>query len=241
MAGHSKWANIKRRKAQVDDQKGRVFSRLSREIMVAAREGGPNPDANPRLREAIRKAREANLPADNVQRAILKGTGELEGVGFEEFLYEGYGPGGVAVLVEIVTDNRRRTAAAIRHLFGKHGGSLGEAGCVSWMFEKKGVLLVSPAADEDVVLLTALEAGAQDVSRLPEGYEVVTDPRDFDRVRSALEEAGLELSEAEITMVSRTSVRLSGEEARRAVELLEALDEHEDVQRVHANLDAEGE
>jgi len=241
VAGHSKWANIKRRKAQVDDQKGRVFSRLSREIMVAAREGGPNPDANPRLREAIRKAREANLPADNVQRAILKGTGELEGVGFEEFLYEGYGPGGVAVLVEIVTDNRRRTAAAIRHLFGKHGGSLGEAGCVSWMFEKKGVLLVSPAADEDVVLLTALEAGAQDVSRLPEGYEVVTDPRDFDRVRSALEEAGLELSEAEITMVSRTSVRLSGEEARRAVELLEALDEHEDVQRVHANLDAEGE
>lgn len=237
MAGHSKWANIKRRKAQVDDQKGRVFSRISRELSVAARQGGCNPEANPRLREAMRKAREANLPAENVQRAILKGAGELEGMEFEEILYEGYGPGGVAILVEIVTDNRRRTAAAIRHLFAKYGGSLGEAGCVAWMFEKKGVVLVAPEADEDEVLATALEAGAEDVSReAGAAYEITSDPQGHEAVRSALEAAGLPVAEAELTMVPRSTIRVEEPDASRALELLLALDDHEDVQRVHANL-----
>lgn len=236
MAGHSKWANIKRRKAQVDDQRHRLFSRIARELMVAARQGGSNPDANPRLREAVRKAKYANIPADNVQRAIQKGAGELEGMEFEEVAYEGYGPGGVAVLVETLTDNRRRTAASIRHVFTKHGGSLGEAGCVAWMFEKKGVLLVAPEAGEEQVLAAALEAGAEDVlNEDGSAYEITADPAALDRVRGALERAGLPVVEAEVTLVPRSTVRV--EEAAPVLELLLALDDHEDVQRVHANLE----
>ena len=239
MAGHSKWANIKRRKAQMDEQKGRIFSRLSRELTVAARQGGPNPEANPRLREAIARAREANIPVSNVQRAILKGTGELAGAQLEESLYEGYGPGGIAVLVETVTDNRRRTAAAMRHVFARHGGSLGEAGCVAWMFDQKALITVAQEADEERMLAAALDCGVEDLAQGDSGYLIVADPRDLDRVRAALEARGIAVKEAEVTFVPRATVGVSGDQADQAVELLVALDELEDVQRVHTNLSGE--
>ena len=236
MSGHSKWANIKRRKAQVDEQKGRVFSRLARELTVAARQGGPNPEANPRLREAIARAREANIPAGNLQRAILKGTGELAGAQLEESLYEGYGPGGIAVVVETVTDNRRRTAAAVRHVFARHGGSLGEAGCVVWMFDQKALITAVGEVDEERMLAAALDAGAEDLARREGDYLITADPRDRDRVRAALEALGIAVKEAEVTLVPRTTVEVSGDQADAAVELLAELDELEDVQRVHANV-----
>ncbi|HSW09854.1 MAG TPA: YebC/PmpR family DNA-binding transcriptional regulator [Bacillota bacterium] len=236
MSGHSKWANIKRRKAQVDEQKGRVFSRLARELTVAARQGGPNPEANPRLREAIARAREANIPAGNLQRAILKGTGELAGAQLEESLYEGYGPGGIAVVVETVTDNRRRTAAAVRHVFARHGGSLGEAGCVVWMFDQKALITADGEVAEGRMLAAALDAGAEDLARREGDYLITADPRDRDRVRAALEALGITVKEAEVTLVPRMTVEVPGDQADAAVELLAELDELEDVQRVHANV-----
>ena len=239
MAGHSKWANIKRRKAQVDEQKGRVFSRLARELTVAARQGGPNPEANPRLREAIAKAREANIPAGNLQRAILKGTGELAGAQLEESLYEGYGPGGIAVVVETVTDNRRRTSAAVRHVFARHGGSLGEAGCVVWMFDQKAVITADGEVAEERMLAAALDAGAEDLARREGDYLLTADPRDLDRVRAGLEARGISVKEAEVTLVPRTTVEVSGDQADQAMELLAELDALEDVQRVHANVAVE--
>lgn len=254
MAGHSKWANIKRTKAKVDEKKGKVFSKMAREIMVAARFGGPNPDGNFRLRTAIQKAREANLPADNIQRAIQKGAGGLDGQQLEELTYEGYGPGGVAVMVEAMTDNRNRTAAEIRHLFSKYGGNLGETGSVGWMFQRKGVVEVPRARltlTEDDLMLLALEAGAEDV-RWPEDpdggggdgdhgdeseptYQVICAPEQVESVRASLERAGVPVGGAEVTMIPQTTAEVDGEEQQKLLRLLDALEDHDDVQRVHAN------
>lgn len=239
MSGHSKWANIKRTKAKVDEKKGKIFSKMAREIMVAARQGGGNPDANFRLKTAILKAREYNLPAENITRAIAKGTGEAEGASFEEIVYEGYGPGGVAVMLEIMTDNRNRTASEVRHIFSKNGGNLGETGCVSWIFDRKGLVTVekdgSPA--EEDLMLTALEAGADDLKDEGEAFEITCPPERLEEVRDALEQGGARVAEAEITMLPQNYVGLRGEEAARMLRLVDALEDHDDVQKVHANFD----
>lgn len=203
MAGHSKWANIKRKKSKIDAQRGKLFTRLSREIIVAARNGGPDPDGNMRLKTAIQKAKEANIPSENINRAIQKGAGEVEGVSYEEFVYEGYGPGGVAVLLEIMTDNRNRTAGEIRHIFSRNGGSLGETGCVAWMFEQKGLLIVEKAdnsINEDDLMLIALEAGVEDFKVEDDSYEITTAPADFHKVKEELENKGVDLAMAEMLL-----------------------------------------
>ena len=239
MAGHSKWANIKHKKQAEDAKRGKVFTRLVKEIIVAARMGGGDPEANPRLRTVIQTAKQNNLPKENVERAIKKGTGELEGVNYEEVTYEGYGPGGAAVFVESLTDKKNRTVADIRHLFSKHGGNLGENGCVSWMFDKKGWIPVDKAAvDEDVLMEAALEAGAEDIR--DEGddvFEVVTPPEAFDAVRAALDEAQILYSDAEVTMLPQATVSLTGSDAEKMYKLMTALDDHDDVQKVHTNAD----
>ncbi|SHJ17919.1 YebC/PmpR family DNA-binding transcriptional regulator [Desulfofundulus thermosubterraneus] len=240
MSGHSKWSTIKRKKAKVDAQRGKLFTRLSREIIVAARLGGGDPDANPRLKAAIQRAKEANIPNENIQRAIQKGTGELGAANYEELIYEGYGPGGVAVMMEIMTDNRNRTAGEIRHLFSRHGGNLGEAGCVSWMFSKKGVIVVEKdGLDEDELMLTALEAGAEDMKTEEDEFEIITAPEDFEKVRQALVEKGIPIAEAQVTMVPQSTVKLTGQEAEQMVRLMEALEDHDDVQEVYANFELE--
>ncbi|MGB9803928.1 MAG: YebC/PmpR family DNA-binding transcriptional regulator [Desulfofundulus sp.] len=240
MSGHSKWSTIKRKKARVDAQRGKIFTRLSREIIVAARMGGGDPDANPRLKAAIQRAKEANIPNENIQRAIQKGTGELGGADYEELIYEGYGPGGVAVMMEIMTDNRNRTAGEIRHLFSRHGGNLGEAGCVSWMFSKKGVIVVEKdGLDEDELMLTALEAGAEDMRTEEDEFEIITAPEDFEQVRRALVEKGVPIAEAQVTMVPQSTVKLAGKEAEQMMRLMDALEDHDDVQEVYANFELE--
>ncbi len=237
MAGHSKWANIRHRKAQVDAQRGKIFAKVIRAIITAAREGGGDPEKNPRLRLAIQWAREVNMPSENVKRAIQRGTGEIPGATYEEVNYEGYGPGGVAVLVEAMTDNRNRTTAEIRHIFSRYGGSLGEVGCVSWVFERKGVLTFE-GTSEDKVMEIALDAGAEDVKVNDDGsIEVTTDPKDFISVREAFEKAGLKPTRAEVTMVPKSTTRLEGEDAVRMLKLMEALEDHDDVQHVYANFD----
>ncbi|HHW42922.1 YebC/PmpR family DNA-binding transcriptional regulator [Desulfofundulus thermobenzoicus] len=240
MSGHSKWSTIKRKKAKVDAQRGKIFTRLAREIIVAARQGGGDPDANPRLKAAIQRAKEANIPNENIQRAIQKGTGELGGANYEEIVYEGYGPGGVAVMLEIMTDNRNRTAGEIRHLFSRYGGNLGESGCVSWMFEKKGLIVVDrDGLDEDELMLAALEAGAEDMRTEDESFEIITAPAEFEQVRSALVEKGIPVSEAEVTMVPQSTVKLTGKEAEQMMRLMDALEDHDDVQEVYANFELE--
>jgi YebC/PmpR family DNA-binding regulatory protein len=240
MSGHSKWSTIKRKKAKVDAQRGKLFTRLSREIIVAARLGGGDPDANPRLKAAIQRAKEANIPNENIQRAIQKGTGELGAANYEELIYEGYGPGGVAVMMEIMTDNRNRTAGEIRHLFSRHGGNLGEAGCVSWMFSKKGVIVVEKdGLDEDELMLTALEAGAEDMKTEEDEFEIITAPEDFEKVRQVLVEKGIPIAEAQVTMVPQSTVKLAGQEAEQMMRLMEALEDHDDVQEVYANFELE--
>ncbi|MBE3588041.1 MAG: YebC/PmpR family DNA-binding transcriptional regulator [Thermoanaerobacteraceae bacterium] len=240
MSGHSKWSTIKRKKAKVDAQRGKIFTRLAREIIVAARQGGGDPDANPRLKAAIQRAKEANIPNENIQRAIQKGTGELGGANYEEIVYEGYGPGGVAVMLEIMTDNRNRTAGEIRHLFSRHGGNLGESGCVSWMFEKKGLIVVDrDGLDEDELMLAALEAGAEDMRTEDDSFEIITAPAEFEQVRSALVEKGIPVSEAEVTMVPQSTVKLTGKEAEQMMRLMDALEDHDDVQEVYANFEME--
>lgn len=237
MAGHSKWANIRHRKAQVDAQRGKIFAKVIRAIITAAREGGGDPEKNPRLRLAIQWAREVNMPSENVKRAIQRGTGEIPGATYEEVNYEGYGPGGVAVLVEAMTDNRNRTTAEIRHIFSRYGGSLGEVGCVSWVFERKGVLTFE-GVSEDKVMEIALDAGAEDVKVNEDGtIEVTTDPKDFMVVREAFEKANLKPVRAEVTMVPKSTTRLEGEDAIRMLKLMEALEDHDDVQHVYANFD----
>ncbi|MFQ5513374.1 MAG: YebC/PmpR family DNA-binding transcriptional regulator [Myxococcota bacterium] len=238
MSGHSKWSTIKRKKGAADAKRGKVFTQLIRELTIAARTGGGSPHANPRLRLAIDKARGQNMPKDNIERAIKKGTGELEGDRLEEVRYEGYGPGGVAVIVDTLTDNRNRTVGDIRHLFGKFGGNLGASGCVSYLFEKKGVLIYdAEAIDREALMEGAIEANALDVNEDEQTIEVQTVPEEFETVQQALEKLGFVPQSAEISMVPQTTMKLTGKEAQTMLKLYEALDEHEDVKQVFANFD----
>ena len=239
MAGHSKWANIKHRKGAEDMKRGKIFTRLVKEIIVAARMGGGDPGTNPRLRSVIQAAKQQNLPKENLERAIKKGTGELEGVSYDEITYEGYGPGGAAVFVESLTDNKNRTVADVRHMFNKHGGNLGENGCVSWMFDKKGWIPVKKAdADEDTLMEIALESGAEDIRDEGEDvFEVITPPEAFEVVCDALKEASIPFEDAEVTMLPQTTVALTGTDAEKMFKLMSVLDDCDDVQKVHTNAD----
>lgn len=240
MAGHSKWANIKHKKARTDAKKGQVFTKLAKELTVAAKQGGGDPEANMRLKAAIQKAKEANMPNDNIDRAIKKGTGEIEGVIYEEIVYEGYGPAGVAVLMEVATDNRNRTAGEIRHLFSKSGGNLGESGCVAWMFERKGYLALelSEAMDGDELMLVAIECGAEDVSVEEDIVEVTTSPDHLETVRQRLVEQGLNINVAEVTLIPQNTIQVTEQDdAKKMLTLMEILEDHDDVQNVYANFD----
>ncbi|HEY6104152.1 MAG TPA: YebC/PmpR family DNA-binding transcriptional regulator [bacterium] len=238
MSGHSKWHNIKIRKQKVDLVRGKLFSKFAREIAVAAREGGGDPAGNARLRTAIERAREAGMPNDNVQRAIQRGTGGGEGATYETIVYEGYAPGGVAILAEVLTDNRNRAASEVRSTFAKHGGSLGAAGSVAWMFDRQGLITVEKSAvKEDDLLLAALEAGAEDVRSTADTFEIVTSIDAFYGVKQALEAARIPIQSADITMVPRSTVRVEGKDAKHVLALMEALEEHDDVQRAYANFD----
>lgn len=238
MAGHSKWAQIKHKKAKIDKQKGKIFSKLIREIMVAARQGGGNPDFNPRLRIAIDKAKSHNMPWENIERAIKKGTGELEGARYEQVVYEGYGPGGVAIMVVALTDNKNRTVGEIRHIFSKYGGRLAGAGSVAWQFEEKGLIYVErDKVSEDEILEVALESGAQDVRVEEDSYEIVTEPKNFENVKKALEEKNIPYTQAEITMIPQNTVNVEPRKAETLLKLLDALEEHDDVQNVYSNFD----
>lgn len=238
MSGHSKWHSIRHKKARADAQRGKIFTRLIKELTVAARMGGGDPDSNSRLRTAMAAAKAANMPADNIDRAIKKGTGELPGVSYEEITYEGYGPGGVAILIDAMTDNKNRTVAEIRYMMSKNGGNLGANGCVSYMFHKKGIILVeSEGVDEDELMEIALEAGADDMTSEGEQFEVTTDPANFEAVRSAIEEKGLPMASAELTMVPDTTVKIEGKDARKVLKLMDALENQDDVQNLYSNFD----
>jgi YebC/PmpR family DNA-binding regulatory protein len=242
MSGHSKWATIKRKKGATDAARGRLFTRLIKEITIAARDGGGNPDGNPRLRLAIQNAKASNMPADNIKRAIQKGTGELPGVAYEEVTYEGYGPAGVAILVEVVTDNNNRTVSEMRHVFSRNHGNLSQAGSVSWMFQKKGTIVVLPAAQrppvsEDDLLNIILDAGADDMQTDDDSYTITTTPHAFETVKKALEDKGIHIESASIQMVPQNTVKVEGKEAEQILRLMEALEEHDDVQNVYANFD----
>jgi len=238
MSGHSKWATIKHKKAATDAKRGRVFTKLIREIAIAARVGGGDPDANPRLRTAIAAAKAENMPNDNVERAIQRGTGQLEGEQYEEVYFEGYGPGGVGMLVQVVTSNRNRVVSEIRHLMSRHGGNLAEAGSVGWMFHRKGDIVVpKELADEDKMLNIVLDAGAEDLRDDGSSWEVVTPPEAFEAVRDALTAAGIKPASASLSMVPQNYVKLTGAHAQQMLKLVEALEEHDDVQQVYANFD----
>lgn len=242
MAGHSKWKQIKHKKAATDAKRGAVFTKLIKEITVAARQGGGDPAGNARLRTAIDAAKAANMPADNIDRAIKKGTGELEGVHYEDVIYEGYGPGGAAILIQVTTDNANRTVAELRHLFSRNGGNLGSAGAVAWMFEKKGEMTVDAGRhEEDAALEAALESGAQDFVRDGDRYLVTTDPADLHAVYDDLRARGIEAEDPEIAMVPTTTVKVEGGDAERLLRLMEALDEHDDVSKVFSNFDIDAE
>lgn len=237
MSGHSKWSSIKHKKGALDAKRGKLFSKLIKEVTVAARIGGSDPGANPRLRTAVDKARAANMPGDNITRAIKKGTGELEGTTYEEATLEGYGPGGVAVLVETLTDNRNRTVADIRHLFTKGGGSLGEAGCVNWMFHKRGILTFDKAIGEEKLMNICLEAGAEDILEDEDFFTVLTNPSSFEIVREACMKHALSPLEATLSMIPQNTIKIEGEDAEKMLKLMEALEDHDDVQSVSANFD----
>lgn len=238
MSGHSKWHSIKHKKAAADSKRGRLFTRLIREMTVAARAGGGDVNSNPRLRLAVANAKAANMPAENIKRAIMRGTGELPGVSYEDVNYEGYGPGGVALFMRVLTDNRNRTVAELRHILSKNGGNLGEAGCVSWMFERKGYfVLEKSAASEEKLLDIVLNAGADDMREDGDNYEVFSTPEKFEEVKAALEAAHIPLAVAEISMIPQSYVKLEGKDAQTMLKLMEALEEHEDVQNVWANFD----
>jgi len=242
MSGHSKWSTIKHKKAAKDAKRGKIFTKLIKEITVAARLGGGDINANPRLRTAVLTARAQSMPNENIERAIKKGTGELEGVAYEEVTYEAYGPGGVAMLIETMTDNRTRTVAELRSLLNKHGGNMGAAGSVAWMFSKKGLITVERAGiDEDRVMEVALEAGAEDVSESGDTLEILTPPDAFVSVKEALDRAGIPTATAEITMMPSTTTPISGETAAKMIRLLEVLEDHDDVQRVSSNMDMAAE
>ncbi len=245
MSGHSKWATIKHKKGAADKARGKLFAKLIRQVEVAAREGGGDPDANPTLRTMFQKAREASVPMDTIERAIKRGTGELEGVRYEQVSYEGYAPSGVAVIVECLTDNRNRTGADIRSTFSRNGGSMAEPGAVSWQFERKGVLLISKAGgeggaevSEDDLMLTALDAGAEDITDAGDHWQVTTPPSDVTAVKAAIEESGIAVESAEATMLASNTVPLDNEsDAKKVLHLIDLLEEHDDVQNVYANFD----
>jgi YebC/PmpR family DNA-binding regulatory protein len=238
MSGHSKWHSIKHKKGATDARRGKLFTKFIKEITVAARTGGGDPDSNARLRKAILDAKAGNMPNDTIDRAVRRGTGAEEGVHYEEITYEGYGPGGVALLIEAVTDNRNRTVAEIRHMFSKNGGNLGEAGSVGWLFEKKGYIVVEKAAKpEEELFDIAIEAGADDLRDDEDNFEIITSPESFEKVQEAIKSAGIEPQVAEVSMVPQTYVQLAGNDARQMLKLMEAIEDHDDVQKVHANFD----
>jgi YebC/PmpR family DNA-binding regulatory protein len=238
MSGHSKWATIKHKKAANDKARGKLFAKLLRQVEVAAREGGGDPDTNPTLRTMFQKARDSSIPLDTIERAVKRGTGELEGVTYEEITYEGYAPGGVAVMVEVLTDNRNRTGADIRSIFSKNGGSIAEPGAVAWQFDRKGHVLVGRAADEEELMLAALDAGAEDITDDGDAWRVTTAPTDLHAVRTGIESAGFAVESADLTMVPQATIALdSAESAKKVLRLVDALDEQDDVQSVHANFD----
>jgi YebC/PmpR family DNA-binding regulatory protein len=239
MSGHSKWHTIKHKKSLLDARRGKIFTRLIREIMVAARVGGSgDPNMNPRLRKAIAEAKAQNMPSETIERAIKRGTGELEGEQYEEITYEGFGIGGVAMLIETMTNNRNRTVAELRHLFAKHGGSLGEAGSVAWMFDKKGLIVIDKSAkSEDELLELVIEAGADDMKVEEDVYEIYTSPENFEAVEEAVRKAGIVPQMAEVSMIPKTYIRLEGEDAKRMLKLYEAIEDHDDVQKVYANFE----
>ncbi len=243
MSGHSKWANIKRKKGANDAIRGKITTKIGREITIAVRMGGPDPIGNMRLKLALSKAKANNIPKENIQRAIAKGQGAADGSNYEEFTYEGYGPGGIAVLLDIMTDNRNRTAADVRHLFSKHGGNMGQDGCVAWMFKKKAVFVVEREAydDEDELMNLVLEAGAEDFEAMDDAFEITAAPEDFEAIANALEAKGIETVSAEVTMVPDNTVRLEGKDAEKMLALVDALEENDDVQNVYANYEIDGE
>jgi YebC/PmpR family DNA-binding regulatory protein len=242
MSGHSKWSSIKHKKAARDAKRGKLFTKLIKEITIAARLGGGDLNANPRLRTAVTTAKTQSMPNDNIDRAIKKGTGELGGGQLEDIVYEGYGPGGVAIMLETLTDNRNRSVAEIRFIFSRHGGNLGESGCVAWMFKKRGVITVEKsAADEDKLLEIALEAGADDVQSDSDSFQVMTAPEQFGAVRDAIEKAGVTVANAEVTMIPENTVSVSGHVAEQVLKLVEDLEDHDDVQGVSANFDISDE
>lgn len=243
MSGHSKWANIKHRKGKADAQRGKIFTKIAREIIVAAKNGGGDPNANPRLKAALEKAREANMPNDNITRAIRRGTGEIEGAIYEEMIYEGYGPGGTAVLLELTSDNRNRTAGEIRYIFSRNGGNLGESGCVAWMFDRKGLIVLDQdtSYDEDEVMMTALEAGAEDVSFEDGVVEITTLPDDLNQVKENLLGNNYKIASAELTMLPKNTIELDAENAAKMLKLMDLLEEHDDVQEAYSNFDISDE
>jgi YebC/PmpR family DNA-binding regulatory protein len=238
MSGHSKWSSIKHKKGAADAKRGKIFTKLIKELTVAARLGGGDPGGNPRLRSAILAAKAENMPKENIERAIKKGTGELEGVSYEEVSYEGYGPGGVAMLIECLTDNKNRAVSEVKYLMDRHSGSLGEPGCVSWMFEKKGLIIVEKdRVDEEKLLDLALEAGAEDVIEGEKEFEVVIDPADFESVKQAFDDAKINYNLAEVSMVPQNTVKLEGKKAEQMIKLMEALEDNDDISNVFANFD----
>jgi YebC/PmpR family DNA-binding regulatory protein len=243
MSGHSKWSTIKRKKGAIDSKRGKIFTKLIKEITLAARLGGGDIEGNARLRSAVMAAKEENMPKDNIDRAIKKGTGELGGgVAYEEITYEGYGPAGVAVIVEVMTDNKNRTVAEIRHIFSKHGGNLGENGCVAWMFDKKGsIVFDKKTVDEDALMETALEAGADDVRDQETEWEVITDPLNFEAVKKAMDQKGWKTLDSRVGLIPQNTVRLEGGKAEQMMKLMEKLEDNDDVQNVYANFDISDE
>ena len=238
MSGHSKWSSIKHRKAAVDAKRGKLFSKLIKEITVAARTAGADTQVNPRLRSAVIVAKSKNVPNDTIDKAILRGTGELDGVDYEEIVYEGYGPGGVAIMIDVLTDNKNRAIADVRHILSKHGGNMGEPGSVSWLFDKRGWMIIEKGSiDEDELFMIALDSGAEDMTVQDENLEIITSPENFEDVRNAVEESGATIIEAELTMLPQSTVKSEGKEAERMLRLMEALEDSDDVQKVYANFD----
>ena len=241
LAGHSKWANIKHKKAREDAKRGKLFSKLSKEIIIAAKEGGGDPETNARLKMAIEKAKDNNMPNENIERAIKRGTGELKGVSYEEVSYEGYGPGGIAVFIHAMTDNKNRSASEIRNICTQHGGKLGEDGCVAWIFERKGLITIekedNPGIDEEDLMLITAEAGAEDFKSEEDSIEIITAPQDFESVRKAIENEQIRPAFKEVTMLPNNTVKVEGENAKNVLQLLEELEDHDDVQNVYANFD----
>ena len=240
MAGHSKWANIKHKKARMDAQKGKIFTKIAREIIVAAKQGGGDPEGNARLKAVIQKAKENNMPNDNIARAIQKGTGELEGANYEEMVYEGYGPAGIAIMMHLTSDNRNRTAGEIRHIFSKNGGNLGETGCVGWMFNRKGLIQLNleQPIDEEELMMAALDAGAEDVEISAEMVQVITEPDSMEEVKQLLTDSGYTVASSEVTMIPQNLVQVTDVDvAKKTIKLMDLLEDHDDVQEVFANFD----